>query len=302
MSETIYINLINDFLFLKHMSEIKIGGQAVIDGVTMRSENFVCTSVRDEKGKIRSRLRKFQSVTQKNKLLKFPILRGVVSLVEMLSIGFSELQWSAQQAVEEEELSNKEIFFTILISIIIAIAVFKYLPWMIANLISNYFNTSYVVLNIIDGVLKIGLMADVKTLFQYHGAEHKAVSCYESKKKLTPVNADKFTTIHPRCGTTFVIIVFVVSVFVYVLLPSTFSFWENLGLRILLLPVVAGIAFELIRLSGKYYDKSAIVRAVMWPGLQFQRLTTNEPDKKQLEVAIASLKKCMVAEKKKSKS
>ncbi|MCF7867048.1 DUF1385 domain-containing protein [Candidatus Woesearchaeota archaeon] len=290
------------------MPDIKIGGQAVIDGVTMRSENYVCTSVRDEKGKIRSRLRKFKSVTQKNKILKLPILRGVVSLVEMVSIGFSELQWSAQQASEEEELSSKEIFFTMLFSIIVAIVVFKYLPWLSANALSSYFNTSYVVLNIIDGVLKIGIIAlymfligklkDVYTLFQYHGAEHKAVSCYESKKKLTPDNAHKFSTIHPRCGTTFVILVFVVSVFVYVLLPEGFSFWQNLGLRILLLPVIAGIAFELIRLSGKYYDKSSFVRAIMWPGLQFQRLTTNKPNKKQIEVAIMSLNKCMLAEKK----
>lgn len=289
------------------MPELKIGGQAVIEGVTMRSENYLCTSVRKEDGSIKQKLQKFTSVTQTSKFWKLPFFRGVVNLIEMMRIGFGELQWSGNQAVgEEEELSKKEIFFTVLISIIIGIAVFKFLPWSVANLIRDATGSSYFLLNVIDGVLKIiiiagylfliGLMPDVKTLFQYHGAEHKAVTCYEKGLKLTPKNAQKFTTIHPRCGTTFVIIVFVISIFIYVLLPEFFGFWENLGLRILLLPVIAGIAYEIIRLSGKYYEKNVLVRIIMWPGLQFQRLTTNEPTLDQLEVSIASLNTCMVEE------
>lgn len=289
------------------MPELKIGGQAVIEGVTMRSENFLCTSVRKEDGSIKQKLMSFKSITQTNKFWGLPFFRGVVNLVEMMRIGFGEIQWSGNQAVgEEEELSKKEVFFTVLISIIIGLAVFKFLPWSVANLIRDATGSSYVLLNVIDGLLKIiiiagylfliGLMPDVKTLFQYHGAEHKAVNCYEKGLKLTPKNAQKFTTMHPRCGTTFVIIVFVVSIFVYVLLPESFGFWVNLGLRILLLPVVAGIAYEIIRLSGKYYHKSLLVRIIMWPGLQFQRLTTNEPTLDQLEVSIASLNACMKEE------
>ncbi|MCF7871574.1 DUF1385 domain-containing protein [Candidatus Woesearchaeota archaeon] len=286
------------------MSEIKIGGQAVIEGVTMRSENYVCTSVRKENGTIVSKIRAFNSVSKKYKPLGWPLIRGMVNLVEMMSIGFSELQWSGNQSVDEnEELSKKEIFLTIAISIIFGVALFKLFPWFLANSLSNLMKSNYFILNVMDGILKIiiislylyliSLMADVKTLFRYHGAEHKVVNCYEHKKKLTPKNAQKFTTLHPRCGTTFVIIVFVVSIFVYILLPQSLDFWSNLLIRVLLLPLIAGISYEIIRFSGKYYEKNLFVRIVMWPGLQFQKLTTREPTLKQLEVAINSLVVCM---------
>lgn len=287
------------------MADLKIGGQAVLNGVTMRSENFVCTSVRKNK-KIITRKRKFISITKNNKLFNLPIIRGAISLVEMVGLGMKEIQWATNKSADtkEEELGKKEIIISIIIGFVVAIGIFKLLPWTIASLVPG----TQILKNVVDGVIKIiiisaylytiGLLPDIKTLYQYHGAEHKAVACHESKKKLIPKNAKKFSRIHPRCGTTFVILVFVVSIFVYTLIPAHFSFWGNYGLRILLLPIIAGLAYELIRISGKYYYKNVLVRALMWPGLQFQRITTNEPNEKQLEVAIKSLENCLKNEKK----
>lgn len=290
------------------MEELKIGGQAIIEGVTMRSSHYVASSVRKENGKIKTKIKKFIPKTEKSKFFGFPFVRGIFSLFEMLSLGYKEIQWSASQAGEgEAELTKTEMVISVLIALIMVIVLFKFIPWFLASLISDYFSSAYFVTNIIDGIIKIiiitaymlliGLLKDVKTLFKYHGAEHKAVNCYESGKKLTPKNAKKFTKIHPRCGTTFIIIVFVMSIFVYTLIPFDVGFWLNLLIRVALLPIIAGISYEIIRFTGKYYEKSAIIRVIMWPGLQFQRLTTNEPSLDQLEVSIKSLEACLVKEK-----
>jgi uncharacterized protein YqhQ len=289
--------------------KIRIGGQAVVEGVMMRSDNFVCTTVRDDKGVLKKRNRRFNSITEKNKFLALPFIRGFVMLFELMSLGFKEISWSAQQAGDDEPLSKKEMFFTFALSIIIVLAFFKFLPWFLANLFTS---SSLLGVNLLDGILKIfifiiylfliSLLPDVKRLYEYHGAEHKVVACYESGLSLSAKNANKFSRLHPRCGTTFVFVVFLIGILVYLSIPLSFGLWGNYALRILFLPLIAGIAYEVIRLEGKYYCKSKFVRILMWPGLQFQRLTTREPSLKQLSVAISSLNSCVVEEKKLTKT
>ena len=289
------------------MKELKIGGQAVVEGVMMRSSHFVSTSVRTKNGKIKTRTRNFTSLTDNNKILGLPIIRGAVSLFEVIQLGYQEITWSSNQSLgKEEKISTKEKVLMIIFSLVFGIALFKLLPLFLATRIIPLEDGSWTV-NLLDAVIKtlilvgymiiIGLMPDIKTLYQYHGAEHKSVSCYESKKNLTPENAQKFSTIHPRCGTTFIIIVFLISMIFYIFIPLKLGFWLNFFIRILLLPIIAGISFELIRFSGKYYYKNKFVRIIIWPGLQFQRLTTRQPTLKQIEVAIASLKACTSKEK-----
>lgn len=289
------------------MKELKIGGQAVVEGVMMRSAHYVSTSVRTKNGKIKTKTRKFNSLTENNKILGLPIIRGAVSLFEVIQLGYQEITWSSNQSLgKKEKINNKEKIFMILFSLIFGLALFKLLPLFLATRIIPLEEGSWAV-NLLDALIKtlilvgymvvIGLISDIKNLYQYHGAEHKAVSCYESKKKLTPENAQKFSTIHPRCGTTFIIIVFLISMLLYIFIPLNLGFWLNFLIRILLLPIIAGISFEIIRISGKYYYKNLFVRIIMWPGLQFQRLTTRQPSLKQIEVAIASLNACMSKEK-----
>ncbi len=297
-----------NLIVLSRMGELRIGGQAVMNGVMMRSKNYIATSVRKKDGKIKTKTRKFVSITDKYKILGLPFIRGIFMLFELMIQGMKELTWSSNESTddEDEKLSKKEIVFTIILSIVFALALFKLLPWFLANTVSGFFETTSATINVLDALFKvfilagyiylISLMPDIKTLFRYHGAEHKAVSCYESGKKLTPKNAAGFSVIHPRCGTTFIILVFFVSIFFYMLIP-TLEFWQNYLFRILLLPVIAGFSYEIIRLGGKYYYKNVLVRIIMWPGLQFQRLTTRQPDLKQIEVAIKSLNVALKKEK-----
>jgi uncharacterized protein YqhQ len=290
------------------MMKIRIGGQAVVNGVMMRSDNYVSTAIRESNGKIAVRSREYHSITEKKNILSWPFIRGILILVEVMILGLKELTWASNKTLKKEErLSKKEVAIAMALSVVIALVIFKLVPWALANIFNNLFGVKGALLNIIDAIFKIiililyfsilGVSKDVKTLFSYHGAEHKTVFCYEKKKKLTPENAIKFSRIHPRCGTTFVFFVFIVGLFFYILIPSTAGFWLNLLIRIMLLPVIAGVAYELIRLEGKYYENK-IVKILIWPGLQFQRLTTNNPSKKQLEVAIAALSECINKEKK----
>ncbi len=287
--------------------KIKLGGQAVVEGVMMRSNNYISTAVRCENGQIKKRTRKFNSLTETNKIAKLPIIRGLIMLFELMILGLKEISWSAENSTNEEPLTKKEMILTFLLSLVIVLSLFVLLPWFLANTIT--ITSTPLGVNIVDGIIKImlftgylliiSLLPDIKRLYQYHGAEHKTLACYESKRKLTPQNAKKFSRIHPRCGTTFIFIVFLIGILIYLLIPQGTGFWGNYLWRILLLPIIAGLAYEIIRLEAKYYNKSRIVRILMWPGLQFQKLTTKEPSLKQLDVAITSLNECMRAETKK---
>ena len=234
-------------------------------------------------------------------------MRGIVILFETLIIGLRELNWSANQAADEDEqFSPWELTLTIVISLVLALALFKLLPLFLATLITQRSGGGNWTLNLLDGGIKfvifisylllIGRMHDVQRLYEYHGAEHKTVNCYEAGAALTPRNAKRFTKKQPRCGTTFVVYVFVLSIIVYIFIPFGASFWTKYLLRILLLPVVAGVAYEWIRFAGKYYGRSKVVRAISAPGMAVQALTTKEPDEQQLAVAITALRSVVRAE------
>lgn len=283
---------------------IRIGGQAVVEGVMMRSDNFISTAVRDDQGTLKKRTRRFNSLVEKYKFLNFPFIRGTFILFELMGIGLKEISWSAEQSSNEEPLTKKEMFFTFALSIVLVLSIFMLLPWFLANIVMS---SSVVGINVLDGVFKILLfigyllaisfIPDVRRLYEYHGAEHKVVACYESGSKLTSNNAQKFSRLHPRCGTTFIFVVFIISILFYLLVPFSFGFWGNYGMRVLLLPLIAGTSYEIIRLEGKYYSKNKFIRLVMWPGIQFQKLTTRNPSDEQINVAILSLNECILAEK-----
>ncbi|MBT3835868.1 DUF1385 domain-containing protein [Candidatus Woesearchaeota archaeon] len=268
-----------------------VGGQAVIEGVMMRNKERFAVAVRLPDGTIK---------VKEEKNSKFPkifnkfFIRGIVGLGYTLYDGVRALIWSSNQNLGvEEKLSKKEVITTVSLSFLASAVIFVLIPFLSAK----YLAPSGIWFDVLDGIFRVGLfvgylllismMQDVKTLFSYHGAEHKAIYCYEEKQPLTVENVKKFTRFHPRCGTTFIFIVLLLSIFLFVLIPGGFLM-KFVG-RLLLLPVLAGTGYELIKLSGKYH-KNIIVKILISPGLWLQRITTNEPTDKQLEVSIKALK------------
>ncbi len=298
------------------MPKQDIGGQAVIEGVMMRSKRNIVTAVR-KKGKI---IYKKDKIKKKPKWMQFFFIRGIVNLVEMLIIGIKTLNWSASQQIEEkEEISNFAIALTLIIAFAFAIVLFLLLPYALTYLIGIREISNPIWFNVIDGIIKAGililyvylisLMKEIRKVFQYHGAEHKAVFCYEDNKKLTVENAKKYSTLHPRCGTAFLIIVIIIGIFLFSFIPiiaeSIYSNINNIHWllkrailfisRILLLPIIAGFAYEALKFGAKH-QQNPIFKALTLPGLWIQKITTKEPSKKQLEVGIAALKKVLKSE------
>jgi len=260
-----------------------------------KSKDKIAVAVRKPDGKIKVKTDKYKSLTEKFPF-SLPFIRGMIVLIETLILGIKTLNYSTNENLgdaKEEQLSGFALFLSLLLSIVLAIFLFKFLPLLGAQLLpieNNY------LFNLVEGVIKItilvgyiwliSLMPDVKTLYQYHGAEHKVINAYENKDLK---NAKKYTTLHPRCGTSFIIFVVFISILVYILIPMDFSFWVKLGLRLLFLPVIAGIAYELIKLSGRF-RKNPILKLIVYPGLLLQRITTKEPTDKQLEVSMKAFK------------
>jgi uncharacterized protein YqhQ len=270
---------------------MNVGGQAVIEGVMMRNKKKFAVAVRLPDGKIN--IKKDES-TYFPKIFNFFFMRGIVGLAYTLYDGVRALVWSSnQQLGTEEKLSKKEIFLTIGLSFLFAVVLFVVIPFFSARAIQ----TDGIWFDVLDGVfrvllflgylLAISFMQDVKTLFQYHGAEHKTIYCYEAKKPLTVENVRTFSRFHPRCGTSFLFLVLLLSIFIFSLLPG--GLWAKLLGRIVLMPVIAGIGYELIKLSGRF-QKNMFVKILIAPGLWLQKITTKEPSDAQLEVGIASLK------------
>ncbi|HIJ10466.1 TPA: DUF1385 domain-containing protein [Candidatus Woesearchaeota archaeon] len=268
-----------------------IGGQAVIEGVMMRNKEKFAVAVRLPDGKIKI---KKEKSTIFPKFLNIPFLRGFIGLGYMMYDGIRALVWSSNQNLgEEEKLSKKEIVFTVTLSLLASVIFFVVIPFFSARWIQS----EGVLFDVLDGVFRVVLllvylvgisfMSDVKKLFQYHGAEHKAIYCYESGKKLTVDNVATFSRFHPRCGTTFLFLLVFLSIVIFTFIQG--PLWIKLGGRILLLPVISGIGYEIIKLGGKFHH-TLFFRVLLAPGLWLQRITTREPTKKQLEVGIASLK------------
>jgi uncharacterized protein YqhQ len=288
---------------------MRVGGQAIMEGVLMRSPNFWGMAVRTPAGDMDVQAEPFNSITKKSKLFRLPIIRGFLSLAETLWLGMKALTISTNIALgEEEELSKKEVVGTMVFGLVLAFLLFLAAPvlgtkgvgWLIGNSIDNP-----LLFNLVEGAIRIGIFMlyligitavskDIKRFFAYHGAEHKAIKVYERGEELVPENARKLDTSHVRCGTSFILYVLVLSILVFSLLPI--DWWvEAVASRVVVIPLVAGIGFEFIMWSARNQDNS-LVKALIWPGLQLQKLTTREPTDDQVEVAMASLKKVLAKE------
>lgn len=275
-----------------------VGGQAVIEGVMMRGKTHVAVAVRLPDGEISVDVRPVNSISDRYPILKKPFLRGVVSLVESLVMGMKALAYSAQVSGDEDEkLDSKEMALTIAVSAGLAILLFIVIPTWSMRFLTGI-TQDHMALNLAEGVLRMAIflayiaaissMNDIQRVFQYHGAEHKTIYTYEAGLPLKVENVRPFSTLHPRCGTNFLMIVMLISMFIFTFLGWP-SLLERIASRIILMPVIAGVSYELIRYAGAHTD-NPLVRIAITPGLLLQKLTTRQPDDSQIEVAIASLK------------
>jgi uncharacterized protein YqhQ len=291
-----------------------VGGQAVLEGVMMRGIRtwaVACRAPAPEGspegtlGEIKVQTHELTSVMAKHRVLRLPIIRGVVALGESLAIGFKALGISAnaQLGEDEEEISGGMWFGTVVVAIALAVGLFFVVPVGLTSLIKDQLNSSFLFW-LVEGVLRttiflgylvmLSRLRDLRRVFEYHGAEHKTISCYEAELPLTPENAQRFSRLHPRCGTSFLLVVMIVAIFVFA--PIGLPAWYLLvATRILGVPLIAGISFEIIKFAGRNRRKRW-VRAVMWPGLQLQKLTTREPDLDELAVAIAAMDAVLAVE------
>ena len=286
------------------VEKISIGGQAVIEGVMMRSPQWLATAVRKPSGEIVYKKTKISS--NRGKLAKIPFVRGAVSLFDALVMGIKELTFSANQSEveEEEQITQKEAVMTTVVSLALGIGLFVVIPSLIGSFV---FSNNKIHSNLLEAVLRlvffifyiwvISFSKDVKRVYEYHGAEHKSIYAYENGLELTPENAKKFTTLHPRCGTSFLLIVMLISIIVFscmdFILPVPKDMVQKIiikvVLRVIMMPVIAGISYEIQRYSSNHLDR-CWVKLVAFPGLSLQRITTKEPDLDQLEVAIVAIK------------
>ena len=277
--------------------KITIGGQAVIEGVMMRGPELVATAVRNPQGRIELEVKPVHSIADRYPIFKKPMLRGCVSLFESLVMGIRSLGYSAQMAGEEDEqLTDKELAGTMIFAFALAAVLFIAIPTGAAKLF-HVITEDPVFLNLMEGFLRlfifmayifaISRMKDIQRVFQYHGAEHKTIACFEAGEALTVENVARHTRLHKRCGTSFLLIVMLVSIFVFAFLGWP-DLAERIASRIILLPVVAGISYEIIRFSAN--SDNCLLGWAVKPGLWLQKLTTREPEPEMIEVAIESAK------------
>ena len=286
-----------------------VGGQAVLEGVMMRGPGNWAVAVRTPSGQIAQVSRPIHSAMARHVFFRLPIVRGVMALGESLAIGFRALAISANYAAQEEgqegeevetELSRGALIFAFAVAIVFAVMLFKVTPALITNWLPIK-STGWFV--IVEGLIRvtifiaylslISLLPDLRRVFQYHAAEHKAINAYEAGEPLEPEIVQRYSLIHPRCGTAFLLWVMVIAVFVFAFFGRPAWYWL-VATRILLLPLIAGLAYELIRFAGKHQNR--VVMTVLAPGLWLQRLTTREPSLDQLEVSIRALREVLQLE------
>jgi uncharacterized protein YqhQ len=272
------------------------GGQAVIEGVMMRGADHWAVAVRTPGGGIHVESHQIDSIGKRFPFLRKPFLRGVIVLGQSLSIGMRALTISATRSAEEEvQLGSGGIGLAIAIAVVVFVGVFVIGPTLLFRSVQHEVGSG-VLLNAMEGVFRVALLVaylwligrtkDVHRVFEYHGAEHKTIAAYEHDEPLEPDHIDRYSTVHVRCGTNFLIIVMIITIFVFALF-GTPGIWWRIGSRIIAIPVIAGIAYEALRLGARF-PNAAIMRALMAPGLWLQRITTQPPDRGQIEVAIAS--------------
>lgn len=279
--------------------KFQYGGMAVIEGVMMRGPATTAIAVRKGDGSIQLETEANSNLSERYPILKWPFIRGTFVLIESMIVGIRMLNYSANMSLEEEEeeLSSLEIFFTLLIALGLAILLFMVVPTAIVHYTSKFLGGA-LLQNVAEGIIRIlfflayvyaiSRMEDIARVFMYHGAEHKSIFNYEAGEALTVENARKYTRLHPRCGTSFLLIVMVVSILVFAVLGEGTLFYRVWS-RLAVLPIVAGLSYEFLKYSGKHSDNRGL-KYLIAPGLLLQRLTTREPDDQQLEVAITALK------------
>ncbi|MBJ6801168.1 DUF1385 domain-containing protein [Geomonas propionica] len=284
------------------MSKINIGGQAVLEGVMMRAPRSMAIAVRRPDGDISVKSETVIPLSERFPITKLPIVRGAVALFSSLIIGIKALNFSANEALtegeEKEEINDWAIAGTMAVAFGFGILLFFILPLYLTKLLIPIIGDSNIVFNLVDGVIRVAVfliyiigisrMKDIQRVFQYHGAEHKSIFTFEAGEELTVDNVRKYSCLHPRCGTSFLLIVMLVSIVVFSLIPKLWPFYFKAGSRIVLLPMIAGLSYEVLKWTAKH-DSHALVRMVIAPGLALQRLTTREPDDSQIEVAIKSM-------------
>ncbi len=290
---------------------LRVGGQAVMEGVMMKGKNRYAVSVRRTDGTILTQIFDSPSITDKYKILNLPILRGAVRFFESFVIGIRTLDFSASFFDEEPESEKKEpktaagrlwrrygdsviTAFSMLLGIVLALGLFILIPTLISGWLSHWIH-SRLLLSLFEGVVRVAIfigyilaisrMKDIRRLFEYHGAEHKTINCLEDGKSLTPENVKPYTRLNRRCGTSFIFLVMTVSILLFAVIYVSNPLLKVL-FRILLLPLVSGISYEILMASNKYH--TPVLNALVWPGLQLQKLTTREPEEAEIETAIAS--------------
>lgn len=290
---------------------VRIGGQAVMEGVMMKNMDRYAVSVRKPDGEIETKVEDCVSFAEKHPVFQLPILRGVVNFIESMVIGMKTLNYSASFFEDEEEDTGKldeiaeklmkgkgekiVMTFVMILSLAISIGLFMVLPYLASEFLGSWIRNEYVIL-IVEGLIRIGIflgyivlishMEDIRRVFMYHGAEHKTINCLEAGEDLTPENVKKYSRLHKRCGTSFLFIVMIISM-VFFFFIRVDEIWLRVFLRLLFLPLVAGVSYEFIRLAGN--SDHPLVQIFSKPGLCLQKLTTREPDESMIEVAIASV-------------
>jgi uncharacterized protein YqhQ len=298
---------------LESGEETLVGGQAVMEGVMMRAPHSYCVAVRKSSGEIVTREHPLAKVSERYPAFRFPVLRGLGTLGQAMSLGIKALRFSANAALEENdpkkkssEVSSWAMGLNLIFSLGFFILLYKFVPLKLAEWIGGRYPLlhSDFAINMVDGTLRIAIflaflygvsrMKDIRRVFEYHGAEHKVVFNYESGKPVSIPNAQSFQTFHPRCGTSFLLVIMVISMLVYALVP-VHGFAAKFAIRILLLPVIAGLSYELIRFAAR--RQGTLMGALSAPGLWLQRITTKQPSDAQAEVAIRALEGAMELEK-----
>ena len=293
------------------MAKINIGGQAVIEGVMMRAPRSIAIAVRRPTGEIVVKKDEVVPLSERYPVVKFPIVRGAVALFQSLIVGITALNFSANEAMVEEEgteekteLSSWAMAGTMAVAFGFGILLFFVLPLYATKLLTqlSFISDNNIIFNMVDGVIRVAVfliyiwsisrMKDIQRVFQYHGAEHKSIFAFEAGDELTVANVRKYSCLHPRCGTSFLLIVMLVSIVIFSLIPKLWPFYMKAGARVVFLPLIAGVSYELLKWSAKN-DHSRLVRMVIAPGLALQRLTTREPDDSQIEVAIRSMEEAL---------
>lgn len=293
---------------------IPVGGQAVIDGVMMRSPNWYSVAIRKQSGEVDVKLFPIISIVKKYPIAKAPLIRGIVAFIENLILGFKSLVYSAEKisiAEEREEvkISGFQMTISIIIALILAIGIFFVLPTYLGKFVYKFISNVFLY-NLIEGLIRfailllyiilVSLLKDIRTLFEYHGAEHKTLHAYEAGDELTYENANKYSTLHMRCGTALLMIVVFISILIFSILGEQ-TLIQRVIYRIVLIPLIIGISYEFIKLAGKF-PESKILKIVSIPGLLFQKLTTRNPSEEQLEVVIVALEKVINREIKKEET